>query len=287
MNTVILPLENFDHNKEASIKISTIDAGKSGQLNDMVFIFPSPGGITHTAEGSYAEFESGSLSTISDDTASEVGLNNIFSSVLKGASLAGGDAIKGIADGSKTAKLAMITQKVILNENKIAKFEGNAFRSFSFSFKFISRSSAESNAIKQITDYCNKAVYAFKRGEGVFLGYPPLWKIKFMIKGQENSYIPGIYECFMTSFSASSNSEGNVYYESGAPFSVEIKMDFKESKILTREDIVNLQTGKISSNAIDVSSLTGSSGVPSFLKKTPTFDISKTFLGTNFPPIFK
>lgn len=144
------------------------------------------------------------------------------------------------------ANLISYGAKQVLNPNTRTTFESSNIRSFNFRFKMVGRTKADSDAIWRITQVFQQ--YMYPEGNEVIMKYPPTWEISFYDgQGNENPYIPGIYDCYLTNFTPTYNSSTNIFHEDGSPVEVDIELTFQETKALTRKDIVELNENRFTS----------------------------------------
>ena len=225
---------------------------------------PIPIGIATADKSTYTEKELG-----------------IFGNAVAG-SLQGGantDAIQGVYDkakeqfgGSKEemtslvlnglksvspniSSAASIGAGTIFNPYMNTEFSGVDTRSFSFKFTLIPTSKEEADLIRQI-------VYAFRSGiypvsSGFQLLYPPSWTIRFVaLSGgaeiKELDHIPKIFSCYLDSVDSTFNSSNNMWRNDSAPFATDLSLSFKETRALTYEDIVSLNSNKPKRTGINV-----------------------------------
>jgi hypothetical protein len=258
---LMYPLELRSQEDRPCIEFTAFDTS-SGSVVQKTIWFPCPSGIAISDSASYNSIQLGALGGAAADVAS---------AAKEGA--AGGEGFKGaVAEGAKSGFSAMKRQagsvgdiaanagqmaagtvgmgdkvaffrKKIMNPNSNTSFEGNPIRTFSFSFKMIARSQAESKVMKRITDLFQRYTYADSNGnqQNMTLRYPPVWRIRFL-DGQknENQYLPKIYSCYLQGVNATYNQTGPTFHSDGAPLEVDVAITYQETRALTRYDIETL-----------------------------------------------
>jgi len=134
--------------------------------------------------------------------------------------------------------------RVVSNPNVRVIFSGVNLRTFSFTFNLISASAKESKEIEKIVKFFRTELYpeGFPVSFGtssVDLGYhfPNAFKIAFKFNGKINKKFPKIKECYLRTFSATTNSTGGGLRKDGQPNEIDITMAFVEHKTLTSADI--------------------------------------------------
>lgn len=138
------------------------------------------------------------------------------------------------------------------NPNTITTFNGNTVRTFQFDFKFIPKSKEDSEAIDQIVKAFYSKIYAGGKGTG-FLSYPTKWKIQYKSKGKDLlKFLPKYHTCFLEGVNITHNSEANIFHKNLAPLETNMQLTFRESRVLTAEDIQELEdTGYIEEQQLE------------------------------------
>lgn len=151
--------------------------------------------------------------------------------------------VSGIFTSSEDTKSAIsIGTQTSLNKNITSEFTAVGTRAYTFQFQLIPRSSSEATTIKSIVSAFRLGLYP--TGNDYQLKYPPKWKIEIVSKpdGGGIGYLPKLYETYMTQFSSSYNTSGNIWRTDGAPLDTTINLSFTETRALTKEDIQELET---------------------------------------------
>jgi hypothetical protein len=103
----------------------------------------------------------------------------------------------------------------------------------------VSRTAQETKVIKTVRELFQ--TYMYPEGDDLVFKYPPTWNIRFYDGfGNRNSYLPGIYDCYLTSFTTTVNASTNIFHEDGSPVEIDFQLGFQETKALSRKHIVNL-----------------------------------------------
>lgn len=158
------------------------------------------------------------------------------------ADIAGSYALGSVPEN--ISKQISYAAKTVVNPHTTTTFQSVEIRSFSFSFKLIAESKEEAKMIKQIDDFFRMNLYPTLTGGGLFLEFPPIWKITF-IHGKpgeetENGFLPKIHDCFLGGYSSSYNEDFSSFHPDGAPLSIACEMKFTETKPYNR---LNILTG--------------------------------------------
>lgn len=155
------------------------------------------------------------------------------------AGLIGKDAAAGAIgfDVAKGGTVAALKQGVAANPYTRVAFEGTNVRTFEFNFKLVPESKEETEIAKKIERTFRKFLYP-KRAGSIALAYPPLFQIKFFVKGKESPYMPKIKPAYLTSLQATFNETTNaVFTETGAPLEIGLALAFQEERQLVRQDL--------------------------------------------------
>tara|TARA_R110000772_G_scaffold202490_3_gene312806 strand:+ start:2139 stop:3170 length:1032 start_codon:yes stop_codon:yes gene_type:complete len=159
--------------------------------------------------------------------------------------------------------IASIKGRTLDNPNTNTVFNGNALRTFAFSFKMIASSEDEAELVRKIHSKFRAFTYADAGGaQNILLAFPPTWTIRFLNgEGKENPYIPKVYSCYLLSIESSFNATTNMFHSGGAPLEVDINISYQESRVLNRFDINNLEAGSLGDDrGIDENGAPRSSG---------------------------
>lgn len=225
--------------------------------NDVKVCFPCPQGISFDDGASYSDFDLGILGGLGAEavgafsTQREGGANipnaikGAMGSLLKkssGSDILNAAAASGILP-DKLSGSASFAARTVTNPRTVTNFSGNTKRSFSFSFNMIATSPEESVMVKDIHQTFRRLTYAKEDGL-ISLKYPPQWRIRFMLGGNESPYIPKIHNCHLTGISTSLNEESNAWRRDGAPLSVKMSLSFTEEGVMTRDQVDRLDLGE-------------------------------------------
>jgi hypothetical protein len=136
--------------------------------------------------------------------------------------------------GGVTAKVAGIGLGRAANANTTTEFTGVGIRTFSFSYNLMPASKEDSIQIAKIIQTFRENLYPEKTAAGFALIYPPTWSIRF--EPHPGSF-PKITQCYLNSFTATFNGQGNAWHAGAAPASTDIQFSFTETKTLTKTEI--------------------------------------------------
>ena len=133
-----------------------------------------------------------------------------------------------------------IGMKMAMNKHIVTEFTGVGTRSYGFKFKLVGSSKKESEIIRNIGTAFRNGLYP--EADALALKYPPKWTIRFMMGSNDISYLPKIWECYLTSLNVSYNGSANLWHTDGAPIECDITLAFKETRTLRHQDIRALDT---------------------------------------------
>ena len=230
--------------------------------------FPCPQGVTYGDGGEYTTFDLGLLGEFSKSLAKAAGgkenpaleaaksVKAMAEQELNAVGFTGASIIAarrlGFDDIATNAEFA---NKQVMNPRTNSAFSGNSIRNFQFEFKMIGKSPAEVRMIDSIQKTFRKYVYAEKlnKTSSFMLKYPPKWIIKFIDPLQkELKFMPKIYSCYLTSVNTVVNSSSNTFRrEDLSPYEIDISLQFQETKVLTRDEIVDLEENGNRENEFD------------------------------------
>ena len=226
---------------------------QNGQVNRHHIWFPAPANIAINDGAEYGQADLGATVAGFDLLSKNKSVGDIASEILDiNKTQLAALSLKALPVLNESSSL--VTQS-IMNPNTNTTFNSNNVRTFSFAFKMVARSQAESDLIRQIQTKFRHYVYASKGGDNntITLEYPPVWTIKFMNmdSGTENPFLPRIYSCYCTSVNTNFNSTGNVYLTDNAPLEVDLEIQFQETRALNRHDIEQMEDDKLGNRGID------------------------------------
>jgi hypothetical protein len=223
---------------------------------------PIPQGLTFNDAASYSTVNMGTIAAMSDIAKAAGGETGIANKIKAAAGEAGAQSFSGGGIGASillsrkigmetTAKTLEFSSKQVVNPRTNTAFDGNTLRSFQFDFKLIASNEAEVRTIDAIQNVFRNNTYASEvGGRKTMLQYPSLWHIEFLSPDMtELQYIPKIFSCYITGAGTTINSTDNTYRNDYSPHEVDVSVQFQESKILTRNEIEDLETNSNRANA--------------------------------------
>ena len=215
---------NLDLGILGDIGVKAITGAANTQL-------PAKSGVLRKAGG----VAGGAVGAIFDSVVSKAAGANIAAAASIAARTAGGR-------GENIANIIDYGTKQVISPNSRTRFQNSTIRSFAFQFKMVGRTQKDTLAIKTICEIFQQ--YMYPEGTDLLLKYPPTWQVRFFDgKGQINSYIPGIYELYLTALTTTFNASTNIFRDDGSPVEVDVSLGFQETKALTRQEIIALRGG--------------------------------------------
>lgn len=173
-------------------------------------------------------------------------LNNVIvERGIQGGALKMGDLLGA---GDATGTLRLLTQKAI-NPHLEALFDKVDFRTFNYTFRFTPRNEKEVVTVDNIVKLFKFHMLPERVSQydvGRYLIYPSEFEIHFMYKGVENTWLPFVSNCVLTSVDVSYGGDGQYQTfepmstpdgSAPAPVVTEMTLSFKEIEIMTKEKI--------------------------------------------------
>jgi hypothetical protein len=145
--------------------------------------------------------------------------------------------LAGLGGASQIMSGIGVAEGIAINPHTAVLFDNVNFREFGFTYKFIARNAEESTAIKNVINTFEKAMHpSIGFGGGVFFEYPEEFDIEF--SSRINPHLFNVNRSVLKSISVNYNGENIPIFfeETGAPVSIEVSLQFQETKILTKED---------------------------------------------------
>ena len=132
-----------------------------------------------------------------------------------------------------------------INPNTVLQFSNTNIRNFSFQFKMVASSEAESRTIKEIIKGFRVNLYPEKDQEtSMIFKYPNIWDINFFTSKGEGTDLPNLAQCYLTEVNTGYNGTGNSWFGDGkSPSEVSLTLSFREFKALDKDDITTLEDG--------------------------------------------
>lgn len=223
---------------------------------------PCPGNVTFTDAAEYATINMGDIAAGAEVINAFQQGGSITDKIGKAAKEAKTQAGSGGSLGAKmllAKKLGMegvssaigFAAKQVLNPRTNTTFSGNTLRNFQFDFKMIGQSPAEVRAIDRIQNTFRHNTYASEvGGRKLLLQYPAQWHVEFLDGNMnELEYMPKIFACYLTTAACTINAENNVWRTDMSPHEVSVSLSFQETKVLTRNEMEDLEMNSNRENA--------------------------------------
>lgn len=209
---------------------------KDGPFATDIFLY-QPIGIAVSDGANYTNLDMGLFGGVLGIANS--GSGKFTESDAVAAGLLSKEAVSGITglDISKGGAIGALKKGVAANPYTRVAFEGTNVRTFEFNFKLVPESKEETEIAKKIERTFRKFLYP-KRAGSIALAYPPLFQIKFFVKGKESPYMPKIKPAYLTSLQTTFNETSNaVFTGTGAPLEIGLALAFQEERQLVRQDL--------------------------------------------------
>ncbi len=212
---------------------------KDGPFPTDIFLY-QPIGIAVSDGATYTNLDTGLVGAgLKFATGDATGKRELTQADAIAGGLIGKDALAGLTgfDIAKGGAVGALKSGIAANPYTRVAFEGTNVRTFEFNFKLVPESKEETEIAKKIERTFRKFLYP-KRAGSIALSYPPLFKIKFFVKGKESPYMPKIKPAYLTSLQATFNETSNaVFTGTGAPVEVSLALAFQEERQLVRQDL--------------------------------------------------
>ena len=125
-----------------------------------------------------------------------------------------------------------------------ATFTGLQFRKFSFNWKFTPKSPEEAKQVMKIIKTFKFHMLPEMKGgsAGRWYGVPAEFDLFYMFRGDENEWINKIQTCVLTNMDVNYAPSGYQTFrpiegiQGAPPTEIDMKLDFKETKLITKED---------------------------------------------------
>ena len=153
------------------------------------------------------------------------------------------DAASAVVGGDIKAGLDKLSNRA-QNNFLEATFTGLQFRKFSFNWKFTPKSPEEAKQVmKIIKTFKFHMLPELKGGSaGRWYGVPAEFDLFYMFRGDENDWINKIQTCVLKNMDINYAPDGYQTFrpiegiQGAPPTSIDMKLDFQETKLITKED---------------------------------------------------
>lgn len=173
-------------------------------------------------------------------------LHNVFGKSGWGGVLGG---VEGLASTALAGKLSTTegdkARGTIANTFEELYFKGLEFRTWTFTHKINPQSEKESNELRHTIEYLKQHAAPRLSDNQLRMEYPSEFKILFCISQHNNNFLPIIHQCVCEGIDVTYSPDGNQYFTDGAPTSIELQIQMKESILHTR-DKMNTEGGTVS-----------------------------------------
>ena len=153
------------------------------------------------------------------------------------------DAASAVVGGDIKAGLDKLSNRA-QNNFLEATFTGLQFRKFSFNWKFTPKSPEEAKQVMKIIKTFKFHMLPEMKGgsAGRWYGVPAEFDLFYMFRGDENEWINKIQTCVLTNMDVNYAPNGYQTFrpiegiQGAPPTEIDMKLDFKETKLITKED---------------------------------------------------
>ena len=121
-----------------------------------------------------------------------------------------------------------------INPREFMLYKSPGMRNFSFRFRFIPDSEAESQAAEKIVEFFRKGMYPAAAGRYSF-NFPDAFQIQI----RNMSGLPKLPEVYLESCGVTYNPNSMSYFKQGnRPVEINLSLEFKEMQPITRENVI-------------------------------------------------
>ena len=177
-----------------------------------------------------------------DTDAAVQALGILTPAIATTASTLGAGAIAGLLTAGVTGDGVVsgisFSEGLTINPHMAVLFKGVGFREHAFNYKFIAKNQSESNTIKNIIKVFKYYMHpSYFNGSNLAFQYPDEFEIEFAQAVSDNLYKVGT--SVLKSFNVNYNGENTPLFfeDTGAPVSIDIQMQFQETRIMTKDDM--------------------------------------------------
>jgi hypothetical protein len=148
--------------------------------------------------------------------------------------------IPGSDKFSVTTKMA-VAQKAIFNPQAVTLFQGVTIRDYGLTYTFAPKNARESAIMTDIENFFRMHSLP-EATDGWSMKFPSLFTVTFMVGDEFNDYFPVYYPSYITGVNVVMNPNGRAFFANGAPTSMTLTVEFKETKQVTRDMMYHKNT---------------------------------------------
>jgi len=147
-------------------------------------------------------------------------------------------SVLGAVGIPKPSDLLQAASKQVTNPFREQFFERVDFRTFNFRHTFMPKSAEEAQKVRDIIKMFKFHMHPeMVGGLGLMFLYPSEFEIKYMYRGEENTYFNKISTCVLEDMNVEYGGDIFASFEDGQPVEVNMSLRFKELEVLTKERI--------------------------------------------------
>lgn len=140
---------------------------------------------------------------------------------------------------ANTQDIIGASAKVALNPFKEVLFESIDFRTFAFKYRFMPKSETESKAVFDIIQQFKFHMHPELSDNKLFFIYPSEFEISYFYEQTENKYFHKFKPCVLESLDVNYGGEQYSSFKGGNPTEINLSLVFRETEILTKQQIKN------------------------------------------------
>ena len=139
--------------------------------------------------------------------------------------------------GGIISDLLELSSRTKTNPFREVLFESVNYRTFQFNYRFLPKTPAETEKVKNIIATFKKHMHPELSAEKFFYIYPSEFDIKYYYKDKENKYLHKFAKCALTDLVVDYGGDQFVTFPDGAPIEIGMSLKFQELEQMTSEGI--------------------------------------------------
>lgn len=139
--------------------------------------------------------------------------------------------------GVNTADILGASAKVALNPFKEVLFEAIDFRTFAFKYRFFPKNRKEAETVDEIIKRFKFHMHPELSANKLFFIYPSEFEITYFYGNERNEYFHRFKPCVLESMDVTYGGETFSSFRDGRPTEVNMSLTFRETEILTKQQI--------------------------------------------------
>jgi hypothetical protein len=219
------------------LNLAPFKNGTTSRLTDVVTLHISEKPVVHYGVN-YTNKDIGAIAGMLIQGSAKTKLENITDPEMQSRFLAELTKIPQLKSGGGViSDLLELSSRTKTNPFREVLFESVNYRSFQFNYRFLPKTSSETDKVRDIIHTFKKHMHPELAHNKLFYIYPSEFDIKYFYKDKENNYLHKFARCALTDVVVDYGGDQFVTFPDGAPVEIGMSLKFQELEQMTSEGI--------------------------------------------------